>query len=468
MAGLADHAHPQHRGHRRRHPAQEELRREHLCRPQALHGHHPDAHRRGPRQRGLQRRQPRARPRDRPADPRGAGARALRGKSIFEGERIWEALFALTHPSRDKKTLLEAIACVDSALWDLVGKALGQSVSALLGGYRRRLPIITIGGYYMDGKTLGDIGREMEAYRRAGMAGCKFKVGGLAPEADAERVEAARRAAGPDFVLAVDANRGWSVGGRRPLRPPGRAARHPLVRGALPLARRRRDDGARATGDADPDHRGPERDHEPRACGGSSTRAPSTSSTSTPRRAAASPSGAARPRSAAPRASRWRITRSRRSPSTCWPRSPTAPTSSASPIPSAIPVWQAMWANRPAIMDGMIEVPPDPGFGLMLDEAMVQALPRRLTGGDQVHLRRYGALGACQLSLAGTVARTSPASSGVRRPYGGRRRQSVSGPRGRWSASPRLGRREQWLMMLEPTAAGSSSRSTDRRACTSE
>jgi D-arabinonate dehydratase len=43
------------------------------------------------------------------------------------------------------------------------------------------------------------------------MAGCKFKVGGLAPEQDAERVAAARRAVGPDFVLAVDANRGWSV-----------------------------------------------------------------------------------------------------------------------------------------------------------------------------------------------------------------------------------------------------------------
>src|SRR5204862_7867160 len=51
----------------------------------------------------------------------------------------------------------------------------------------------------------------MEAYRRAGRAGCKFKVGGLSPEDDARRVEAARRAAGPDFVLAVDANRGWGA-----------------------------------------------------------------------------------------------------------------------------------------------------------------------------------------------------------------------------------------------------------------
>ena len=86
--------------------------------------------------------------------------------SIFEGERIWEQLFALTHASRDRKTLLEAIACVDCAR--LGPRRQGprpERVRARSGGYRPRLPIISIGGYYLDGKTLADIGREMEAYR---------------------------------------------------------------------------------------------------------------------------------------------------------------------------------------------------------------------------------------------------------------------------------------------------------------
>jgi len=135
----------------------------------------------------------------------------VRGRSIFESERIWEEMFALSHAQRDRKTLLEAIACVDCAIWDLVGKAVGKCACELLGGYRSELPIISIGGYYMEGRTHADIGREMEAYRLAGMAGCKFKVGGLTPDEDARRVEAARRAAGPDFVLAVDANRGWTA-----------------------------------------------------------------------------------------------------------------------------------------------------------------------------------------------------------------------------------------------------------------
>lgn len=133
----------------------------------------------------------------------------INGLSIFERERAWDRMFALTHSAGDKKLLLEAIACVDCAIWDLTGRALGKSVRELLGGYTDRLPVISIGGYYMPGKTHADIAREIESYRSAGMAGCKFKVGGLSPEEDAARVAVARKAAGDDFILCVDANRGW-------------------------------------------------------------------------------------------------------------------------------------------------------------------------------------------------------------------------------------------------------------------
>jgi D-galactarolactone cycloisomerase len=126
-------------------------------------------------------------------------------------ERLWQMMFPVAHAIRDRKLVMEAIACVDTALWDLAGKALGTSVHRLLGGARARLPIIAIAGYYEAGKTLADLGREMAWLRSVGMAGCKLKVGGLSPEEDAERVAAARAGGGPDFILAVDANRGWPV-----------------------------------------------------------------------------------------------------------------------------------------------------------------------------------------------------------------------------------------------------------------
>jgi D-galactarolactone cycloisomerase len=39
--------------------------------------------------------------------------------------------------------------------------------------------------------------------------------------------------------------------------------------------------------------------------------------------------------------------------------------------PERDPVWQSMWANRPPIKDGMMQVAPGPGFGLKLDGAMI-------------------------------------------------------------------------------------------------
>ena len=135
----------------------------------------------------------------------------LLGQDAERIEKLWAEMFRLSIPSRDRKLVMEAIACVDTALWDLLGKSLGAPVATLLGGCRDRLPIIAIAGYYEEGKSLADLAREMAWLRAAGMAGCKVKVGGLSAEEDAARVAACRDGGGADFVLAVDANRGWPV-----------------------------------------------------------------------------------------------------------------------------------------------------------------------------------------------------------------------------------------------------------------
>lgn len=125
-----------------------------------------------------------------------------------------ERCFALTYPVtfdilRDRRLGLVAQAAVDTAIWDAIGKALGQPLWRLWGGFRNRIPLIAIGGYY--GEPLGPIADEIASYREMGLAGIKFKVGGATPEVDALRVAAAREAAGDDFVLAIDANQGYDV-----------------------------------------------------------------------------------------------------------------------------------------------------------------------------------------------------------------------------------------------------------------
>src|SRR5262249_19034786 len=108
---------------------------------------------------------------------------------------------------RDRRIGLVACAGIDCAAWDAVGKALGQPLWRLWGGFRNRLQMISIGGYYA---ADADVEAGVEEVRERGLAGMKFKVGGLSPEDDARRFRRARAAAGDDFFLMADANQGWS------------------------------------------------------------------------------------------------------------------------------------------------------------------------------------------------------------------------------------------------------------------
>ena len=294
----------------------------------------------------------------------------VRGLDIADPERIWEAMFALSHTHRARKLLMEAIACVDCAVWDVLGKARGQSVCELLGGQPCALPIISIGGYYMEGKTLADIGREMEAYRRAGMAGCKFKVGGLAPDADARRVEAARRAAGEDFVLAVDANCGWSVDDAtrfaRLVEPLGIAwFEEPChwYDDAAMMARVRKVTTIPITaGQSEITSHGVRRLLDAGAVDLVNVDASECGGVTEWRRAAALclPAGVKMAHHEESQVSQHLLA-----------GVPHGTCVECFADPERDPVWQAMWANRPTPKDGRFQVSAGPGFGLALDDAMV-------------------------------------------------------------------------------------------------
>src|SRR5262245_25535471 len=138
-------------------------------------------------------------------------APGLIGQDPARIEALWWQMWRATYRgNREKAAPVRAVACVDSALWDLMGKVAGLPLYQLWGGAADRLPIVAIGGQYIDGASAADYGREIEEFRGLGLAGCKFKVGGLSPVQDLERTIAARQAGGADFILCVDANRGWS------------------------------------------------------------------------------------------------------------------------------------------------------------------------------------------------------------------------------------------------------------------
>jgi D-arabinonate dehydratase len=119
-------------------------------------------------------------------------------------------MFEATIPHGDRATILQAIAAVDVALWDVKGKAAGLSVHQLLGGYHDQLPAIVIGGYYEDDKEMDGLIAEMVGYREQGFAGVKMKVGRVDVREDADRVREVRKAVGERFMIACDANQAWT------------------------------------------------------------------------------------------------------------------------------------------------------------------------------------------------------------------------------------------------------------------
>lgn len=138
------------------------------------------------------------------------------GLDAFGTERVWEAMLPATFDQlRPRWYAMQAMACIDTAVWDAVGKALGQPLWRLWGGYRDRVPMIGIGGYYIpdDDSAKGqEIEREIDFFKEThGMVGMKFKIGAEAPVVDAARLARARRHAGDDFLFVVDANQGYTV-----------------------------------------------------------------------------------------------------------------------------------------------------------------------------------------------------------------------------------------------------------------
>jgi muconate cycloisomerase len=101
-----------------------------------------------------------------------------------------------------------AKAAVEMALHDLVGRASGQPVYALLGGKRRsRMPIL---GVISTGELSSDL-REAENKKAQGYAAFKIKVGIDRPLIDAERTRRICDLIGSGALISADANQGWST-----------------------------------------------------------------------------------------------------------------------------------------------------------------------------------------------------------------------------------------------------------------
>jgi len=147
----------------------------------------------------------------------------LIGKDSSKIEDHWQVL---TKGSfyRGGPVLASAVAGVDQALWDLLGKRLGVPVHQLLGGAVRE----RIRAYgWVGGDDPSEVAEHIQAQVEAGLTAVKMNASGKMSRgaslaelnAVVERVSSARSVLGPDKDVAVDCHGRFSMATARRLAP---------------------------------------------------------------------------------------------------------------------------------------------------------------------------------------------------------------------------------------------------------
>lgn len=118
---------------------------------------------------------------------------------------IWQAIWGDLEGKGDPEVTLAALAAIDTACWDIVGKAADLPLYKLFGACRDRVETYASGGLWLS-RSIDELTAEADAFVQQGFRAMKVRVGGPDPARDAERVRAVRDAVGPDIGLMADAN----------------------------------------------------------------------------------------------------------------------------------------------------------------------------------------------------------------------------------------------------------------------
>lgn len=130
------------------------------------------------------------------------------GRSYDSPQMTFDELTAKTAvlaiQSGENGPLAQAIAGIDTALWDIAAKRAGAPLWKLLGGKNPRIPV------YASGINPENPERVVMAMHARGHRAFKLKVG-FGDDLDQRNLAASREALGNDLALAIDANQAWDV-----------------------------------------------------------------------------------------------------------------------------------------------------------------------------------------------------------------------------------------------------------------
>lgn len=133
----------------------------------------------------------------------------VRGMDALSREAVWARLWNEMNFLGRTGAAMIAASAIDTALWDIAGKAAGQPVWKLLGGTDAPLRAYA-GGFFLS-SSLAEIAAEARQRVGEGFTAIKMRCGAKDWREDVARVETVRDAVGPGVDILIDVVQGWSV-----------------------------------------------------------------------------------------------------------------------------------------------------------------------------------------------------------------------------------------------------------------
>jgi L-talarate/galactarate dehydratase len=132
----------------------------------------------------------------------------LIGEDPNDIARLWTKLVWAGASVGRSGASTQAIAALDTALWDLKAKRAGLPLAKLLGAHRESVRCYNTGGGYLH-TPLEQVMENADASLVKGIGGIKLKVGQPDQREDLKRVRAVREHLGDGIPIMVDANQQW-------------------------------------------------------------------------------------------------------------------------------------------------------------------------------------------------------------------------------------------------------------------
>lgn len=129
------------------------------------------------------------------------------GRSIFSTEGVWSDLWSTINAMGHKGVTVSAMSALDVAMWDAVGKTLGQPLHRVWGSCRDDVATYATSGLWLS-QSIDELVAEAAAFVEQGFVAMKIRLGSERSADDVARVAAVRQAIGPDIELLSDLNQG--------------------------------------------------------------------------------------------------------------------------------------------------------------------------------------------------------------------------------------------------------------------